>query len=619
MKLIGKTLNQYHILSELGQGGVAVVYRAHQPSLGRDVALKVLLPDLVAQDQCVVQRFQQEAAAAAGLSHPHIPGRTLGTPEYMSPEQATGDPVGPGTDVYSLGTVCYETLTDRVPFRDIISQVLHAQVYDPSPPIWQVNQHIPEEVGQVFYSNGGWGLDQAHYRVADGSWQTVFTYTCSINVATYTATWSVAWSLLAEGANEIDLRVRECGDTDWVTHTYTAEVSGFRFLLDTVAPTSSAKSPAHSSPGKAIPVTWEASDATSGLGQTCLWYTFDVTDTWTTTLGCQAGTSGTFTFTPTAEGLYYFQTIATDNAGNVEDGPTGDGDTSTKVSKLFTHLPLVVRAYTPPAPDLTHSAKTADRAAVNAGEVLTYTIVLTNSGDAKAYNATLFDPIPDQTAFMDGSAQDCTYNAEQKRMEWSGSLEAGGSHLCRFSVRVAEDAGGNLVNTATAYDGYHLTPVTLQASTLVMVTNGGFETGDFTGWSHGGELPQSVTTFQPHDGGYTALLGELVLAGLQPESSAWLMQTVVVPAGAILPTLSFWYRIVTNDVYDWASFHVQVRDSEGMVLADVLRDGYGGLSGTNIPPPGTDLGWKQHTFDLSHYRGQTIQVWFESKNEQNGA
>jgi len=56
-------------------------------------------------------------------------GTVMGTPEYMSPEQAADDPVGPSSDRYSLAVVAYELLTGRVPFQaDTPAAVLLAQV-----------------------------------------------------------------------------------------------------------------------------------------------------------------------------------------------------------------------------------------------------------------------------------------------------------------------------------------------------------------------------------------------------------------------------------------------------------------------------------------------------------
>jgi serine/threonine-protein kinase len=66
-----KKLGKYRILEELGRGGFAAVYKAHDPSLNRDVALKVLHP-YWSNDPGFVTRFQREAQAAAGLHHPHI-------------------------------------------------------------------------------------------------------------------------------------------------------------------------------------------------------------------------------------------------------------------------------------------------------------------------------------------------------------------------------------------------------------------------------------------------------------------------------------------------------------------------------------------------------------------
>ena len=214
----GTVLGRYEILDELGAGGMATVYRARDPQLRREVAIKVMFPHLAKKPE-IARRFQREARAAAGLEHPNIlrvydvgGGRTadtlpdepphivmelvrgaslrdiserhgpllaeivacigavlcdalavahgagvvhrdvkpgnvlvaedgrllladfgvariedddslvtrtgalLGTPSFMSPEQASGDPVDARSDVYSVGATLYQLATGSVPF-----------------------------------------------------------------------------------------------------------------------------------------------------------------------------------------------------------------------------------------------------------------------------------------------------------------------------------------------------------------------------------------------------------------------------------------------------------------------------------------------------------------------
>ncbi|MDG1894973.1 MAG: serine/threonine-protein kinase [Fuerstiella sp.] len=71
--LVDLTLGDFRLLRRLGVGGMAEVYLAEQISLGRSVAVKILRDDAVSgKNNTLLQRFEQEARAAGGLSHPNI-------------------------------------------------------------------------------------------------------------------------------------------------------------------------------------------------------------------------------------------------------------------------------------------------------------------------------------------------------------------------------------------------------------------------------------------------------------------------------------------------------------------------------------------------------------------
>ena len=80
-----------------------------------------------------------------------LDGHILGTPAYMSPEQARGDAKSCDrrSDIYSLGVILYELLTDELPFRGNISMIVQQVIHDEPPKPRQLNAHVPLDLETI--------------------------------------------------------------------------------------------------------------------------------------------------------------------------------------------------------------------------------------------------------------------------------------------------------------------------------------------------------------------------------------------------------------------------------------------------------------------------------------
>ena len=94
-----------------------------------------------------IARVNAVKAGEAGLT---TAGTVMGTPDYMSPEQAQGQNADFRSDIYSLGVVLYEIFTGALPFTgDTLMQIVLSHIRDPPLPPRQKNPRIPERLEAV--------------------------------------------------------------------------------------------------------------------------------------------------------------------------------------------------------------------------------------------------------------------------------------------------------------------------------------------------------------------------------------------------------------------------------------------------------------------------------------
>ncbi|RME83368.1 MAG: serine/threonine protein kinase, partial [Caldilineae bacterium] len=146
LQRVGGPLPLEFVISVVNQVAEALDYAHHRGIVHRDIKPSNIL--VRENGHALLTDFG--IARAASLQATTSRGTILGTPEYMSPEQAEGKLVDGRSDVYSLGIVTYCALTGGPPFQgDTPHAVLHAHVHEPLPDARQRNPALPVGLGDV--------------------------------------------------------------------------------------------------------------------------------------------------------------------------------------------------------------------------------------------------------------------------------------------------------------------------------------------------------------------------------------------------------------------------------------------------------------------------------------
>ncbi len=193
---------------------------------------------------------------------------------------------------------------------------------------------------------------------------------------------------------------------------------------------------------------------------------------------------------------------------------------------------------------------------------------------------------------IDGTLVASNTNSTSLTFSWSTDSVANGTHTI---VSKAFDAAGNVGASSTIT----VTVSNSTPSTTELMVDGGFENGTNTSpWTLTAGVINNSTSEPAHAGAWDAWLD-----GTGTSHTDTAMQQVSIPSGVTATTLSFWLHVDTAETSTTSAFDkltIQVRDSSGKVLSTLAT--FSNLDHAT--------GYKQHTYDLTSFRGQTIQIFF---------
>jgi serine/threonine protein kinase/Flp pilus assembly protein TadD len=163
--LTGEPLAPERILEILGPVAEALFYAHRQGVLHRDIKPSNVM--LTPEGGIFLTDFGLARMAQSGEST-LSQDKMIGTPQYMSPEQAKGEKVDERTDIYSLGVVLFEMLTGRVPFSaDTPYAVVHDHIYTPLPLPTTIKPDIPPVLERVVLKALAKEKDDRYQKVAE--------------------------------------------------------------------------------------------------------------------------------------------------------------------------------------------------------------------------------------------------------------------------------------------------------------------------------------------------------------------------------------------------------------------------------------------------------------------
>jgi hypothetical protein len=182
------------------------------------------------------------------------------------------------------------------------------------------------------------------------------------------------------------------------------------------------------------------------------------------------------------------------------------------------------------------------------------------------------------------------------------SVTSGGSSTMTVTVASTTPTGTyTIVVNGTGQSANHSTSVTVNVVTPNPVVNGGFETGDLSGWtsatpSHPATVVGSGVA-APHGGSYSAQLGTTT----PYNGNSTITQTVTIPSGS--SRLTFWYQPHCPDTLTYDQIQMQIQNTSGSVLATLLNV----CSNTGT--------WTSVSYDTSAYAGTSVVLWFNDHDD----